>query len=80
MNKASKPLGRWHRWWLKQFQRAWLERGPKRSGGICVAGWEGTVQGRALTGLMSRGFVAYRMGFEGGLDLLAITEEGLKHV
>jgi len=75
-----KPLGRWHKWWLRQFKTAHDQKGINRhGGGIFVTGWERTVQGRALVGLLNRGLVAYGAGFEGGGALLTITEEGLKH-
>ncbi len=75
----DKPLGRWHKWWLKQFKDAWDKKGgPSRhTGGIAVQGYEGTAQGRALVGLLDRGLIAYNMGFEGGIDSLTITEKGL---
>lgn len=74
---VEKPLGRWHRWWLSQFRDAYAERGAKHSGGICAAGYEGTVQGRALAGLLDRGLISYQCGFEGGATILRITETGL---
>ena len=83
---TPKPLGRWHLWWLRQFRDAYAQkdayakRGERHSGGICVDGYGGTVQGKALAGLMTRGLVAHRVSFEGGAAILCITDEGLRHV
>lgn len=75
-----KPLGRWHKWWLKQFKAAYERKGIDRhTGGMFVVGWEGTVQGRALVGLINRGLVQYGAGFEGGGASLTITEKGLEN-
>jgi hypothetical protein len=78
-DQTTKPLGRWHRWWLRQFRDAWAQKGPQQSGGICVAGYDGTAQGRALAGLMDRGLIAHRASFGSGAAILTITEQGLAH-
>lgn len=70
---ACLGLGRWHWWWLRQFAAAKLSHGEYRMG---VGDWGGTVQGRALAGLMKRDLVGLSMAF-GEIGLLALTPEGV---
>lgn len=66
---GAMPLGRLHRWWLREF------------GGntklMVGDGYAGTPYARALIGLMNRGLVKFVAGFEGA-GLVELTAEGME--
>ena len=66
-------LGRWHWWWLRKFAAAKLSQGSYTMG---VGDWSGTVQGKALAGLILRGLIGMAVDF-GSVGLLTLTNAGI---
>ena len=73
MKNKDTSLGRLHLWWLKQFEAAKRTHGKYT---MCVGGYEGTPYGRALGGLMTRGYVSLALDFS-EFGLLTLTDKGI---
>lgn len=72
MKKELNPLGKLHKWWLNNFKDS--------PNGLGVMGYQGSPHAKALVGLYDRGLIEHTIGFEGGLDLLRLTDSGRKHL
>lgn len=60
-------LGKIHLWWLNKF--------INNGGSMVVSGYEGSPYGKALAGLIKRGFIEYDKSF-GDLARLTMTKKG----
>ena len=65
----QRPLGKLHKWWLRQFGNS--------TGMMIDYGYGGTPHGKAVIGLMDRGLIEFVAGFDGA-GVVELTPEGIK--